>query len=83
MTKMIWKVAGIAALAAGLAACGSGNSTTAPVVPPVVVPPAPRLEDTFGTNFGTAYRADANTDARDPAPGDIIPLSLTTEATTI
>ncbi len=82
MTKNLWKVAGIAALASALAACG-GSSSSAPT-PPVIVPPvATPLEDQFGANFGTAYRAAPNTDAKDPVAGDIVPLSLTTEATTI
>ena len=64
-------------LLAGLAACSNNNPTPAP--PPVVVPPAAKLEDQFGANFGIAYRADPLSEAKDPAPGDIIPLSLTAE----
>lgn len=69
---------------AGLAACGSDNDNAAAPAPPVVVaPPAPRLEDGFGANFGTAFRASPNTDATDPAAGDLIPLDLTKDAVTI
>ena len=80
MKSLYWRLAAVAMAAGGLSACGNNNNTPAP--PPVVVPPppAPKVEDQFGTNFGIAYRADPNTDAKDPMAGDIIPLSLTTEA---
>ena len=83
MRKLYWNIAAIAMMAGGLAACG-GSDNSVPAPPPVVVPPpAPKLEDQFGTNFGVDYRADMNTDAKDPAAGDLIPLSLVTEAVTI
>ena len=80
MKNVYWQIAAVAMVAGGLSACGNSNNTPPP--PPVVVPPppAPKVEDQFGTNFGIAYRADPNTDAKDPMAGDIIPLSLTTEA---
>lgn len=81
MARSIRTIVLVASLAAGLAACGDGGSNTSP--PPVVVPPAPKLEDGFGANFGLAYRADPNSEAKDPTGGDIVPLSLTTEPTTI
>ena len=68
--------------AATLSACGGGETSTGTVTPPVVVPPAARFEDQFGTNFGVAYRNAPNTDATDPVASDIVPLSLTTEAVT-
>ncbi len=83
MTRTIRNVAAVVLFAAGLAACGGNDSSAPPVPPVVVVPPAPRLEDQFGANFGTAYRKSADTDATDPVAGDIVPLSLTTEAVTI
>lgn len=75
----------VLAAGAALAACGGGNdSTAAPPPPVVIVPPAPPpLEDSFGAGFGTRFRAGSNLDATDPVPGDLGPLSLTTEATTI
>ena len=86
MTKTFWKLAGVAAMASGLAACGGGGSSTTAPPPPVVVPPpviAP-IEDQFGAGFGVAYRASPNTDpARDPVAADLVPLSLTTEAVTL
>lgn len=81
MSKLIRNVTTATILGAGLAACGSNNAPPPP--PVVVVPPAAKLEDGFGANFGIAYRADPNTDAKDPVVGDIIPLSLTTDPTTI
>ncbi len=82
MIKLIRNLTVVVLAAAGLAACGSSKKAT-PAPPPVVVPPAAKLEDGFGVNFGIAYRADPNTDAKDPVPGDIIPLSLTTDPTVI
>lgn len=81
MTKNTKRIIALCLLSAGLAACGSNNT---PATPPVVVPPpAAKLEDQFGVNFGTAYRADPNTEAKDPAAGDIIPLDPTKDAVTI
>lgn len=60
-----------------LAACGSsGNKANDP--PPVVVVPPDQL-DGFGARFGTAFRADPNSEPYLPAEGDIAPLDLTTE----
>ena len=84
MKNFYWRIAAIAMVAGGLSACGSNNNNTS-TTPPIVVPPppAPKIEDQFGTNFGIAYRADPNTDAKDPMAGDIIPLSLTTDPVTL
>jgi len=80
MRTLYWRIAAVAMTTGLLAACGNNGSTpTPPVTPPVVVPPVAKVEDQFGTNFGIAYRGDANTDAKDPTAGDIIPLSLTTD----
>ena len=81
MTKLMKNAALLALLAGGLAACGSNN--TAPTPGPVVTPPTAKVEDGFGANFATAYRADPNTDAKDPVAGDIIPLDLTKNAVQI
>lgn len=83
MTRLIWKIAGVAALAGGLAACGSDNSAPPPAPVVTTPPPAARLEDGFGAGFGTAFRADVNGVARDPVAGDLAPLDLTKDATTI
>ena len=76
---------GTAALAAvaGLGACGGGGDDDVAVVTPPPTPPAARFEDQFGANFGIAFRASANSDPRDPAPGDIIPISFTTDPVNI
>ncbi|MGD2133703.1 MAG: hypothetical protein PVI23_12990 [Maricaulaceae bacterium] len=78
----------IAAVAAALAigACDdlyddNGGGYTPPPPPPP--PPATPLEDTFGTGFGTAFRADPNTDPVDPMAGDIVALDLTADPTEI
>lgn len=83
MRTLFWKIAAITAVAGALAACGSDNAP-APA-PPTTAPPttAARIEDGFGANFGTAYRADVNSSPRDPVAGDIVPLDLTKDPTTI
>lgn len=81
MRTLYWRLLAVAVAAGGVSACGSSGSTTA--APPPVVTPAAKLEDQFGTNFGIAFRNNPNTDATDPAPGDIIPLSLTTDPVAI
>lgn len=81
MRKLIRNTVILSMLAGGLAACGSNNDTS--TTGPVVTPPAAKVEDGFGANFGTAYRADPNSIAKDPAPGDIIPLDLTKNAVQI
>ena len=66
-----------AVAASALAACSGGGSSMA-VSPPPPPPPAPQ-EDFFGTGFGTDFRAMANSTPAVPKPGDIIPVSYTTE----
>ena len=81
MSKLLRNMLFVTVAGAALAACGGGDEAT--TTPPVVVPPAPKLEDGFGANFGIAFRADPNSIAKDPQPGDIIPLSLTALPVTI
>ena len=85
MAISIKRVAFVSAVSAGLAACGGGGSDTAAPPPPVVVVPpvAAPIEDSFGAGFGMRFRVGMNTDATDPVPGDLGPISFTTEATTI
>ena len=67
--------ASLLALSVGLAACnngGGGGGSSPPA-------PAAKFEDQFGAAFGVAYRADANSEPKDVAPGDVIPASLTAE----
>lgn len=81
MTR-IRNIVGVVTVAAGLSACGGGGGDST-VTPPVVVAPATKLEDMFGTGFGTRYRTDANAQATDPVAGDLGPVSLTTAPVTI
>ena len=76
MTHRMRNSLAVLLISAATASCSDNNST--PTVPPTV-PPVAKTEDQFGANFGVAYRKDPNTDATDPTPGDIIPLSLTTD----
>ena len=82
MTKNTKRIIAICLASAALAACGGSNNT--PPAPPVAVtPPAAKLEDQFGAGFGTAFLADPNTEAKDPAPGDLNPVDLLREPITI
>jgi hypothetical protein len=82
MTKNTKRIIAICLASAALADCGGSNNT--PPAPPVAVtPPAAKLEDQFGAGFGTAFRADPNTEAKDPAPGDVNPVDPTREPITI
>ena len=78
MTRYLVTTATIAVLGFALSACGGGGrSMNTTVTPP---PAAAPFEDQFGAaGFGVGFRAGANTDPRDIAPGDIIPLSLTAD----
>lgn len=82
MAKFTRRIIAVALAGTALASCGGGGND-APPPPVVVTPPAAKIEDGFGANFGIAYRADPNTDAKDPVGGDIIPLDLTTDPVTI
>ena len=77
MTRILLTTATIAMLGLALSACGGGGKSMNVVVAP---PAAAPFEDQFGASgFGVGFRAGANTDPRDIAPGDIIPLSLTAD----
>lgn len=77
MTRILMTTVSIALLGSALAACGgAGKSMNATVTPPAAAP----FEDQFGaTGFGVDFRAGANTDPHDVAPGDVIPVSLTAD----
>lgn len=64
------------ALAVAASACGGGGGGGG-------LPQQQRLEDTFGAGFGQAFRANPNSDPRDPAAGDVVPADLTRDATPI
>lgn len=81
MTSKAQRFLAICLLSATVTACGSNNANTTPVA--LVTPPAAKVEDGFGAGFGTAYRADPNTEAKDPVATDINPVDPTKEPTTI
>ena len=66
----------VAALGLTIAACGSSSAPK---------PPEPgggitvRQEDQFGIKFGTAFRADNNSEPDSPADDEIVPIFPTTE----
>jgi hypothetical protein len=69
--KVGLSVAALGALAAG---CSGGNNSKSSPVTSVTA-----QEDSFGTVFGTAFRADPDSSPIIPKDGDIIPLSLDTD----
>jgi hypothetical protein len=73
MDRLIWKIAGLTALAGGLTACGSDSSAPPAAQLPTTPAVAARIEDSFGAGFGTAYRADVNGMPGDPAATAINP----------
>lgn len=77
MTRLIRNAAAVALATLGLAACGGGGGGGMTVVTPP--PPSAALEDAFGAGFATSYRANPNTDPREPAAADIIAVSPTTD----
>ena len=82
MTRILLTTATIAALGLALSACGGGGKSMNVVVAPP--PAAAPFEDQFGASgFGVGFRAGANTDPRDIAPGDILALSLTADPVTL
>jgi len=66
----------VALCAAREAGSGGGGGGGGVTMPP---PPPPPQEDFFGTAFGVDFRAPPNSNPVVPSPGDIIPVSLTTE----
>ena len=79
MKRALLNGAAIGLTAITLAACGGGGGVGRG--PPT--PPPARLEDGFGAGFAAAFRIAMFGDPRDPAPGDIIALSLTADPTPI
>ena len=80
MKSFLLHSAAAAALLASLAACGGGGGSDGDTTVTPPAPPTPvRLEDQFGAQFGATFRTAPNSDPRDPAPGDLIPISFTTD----
>lgn len=70
---------GASMLGLGLALAACGSSYQAPPPPPGGGGVTVRQEDSFGIAFGTAFRADNNSEPYNPMDGDIIAVSLLTE----
>lgn len=74
---------GACLLGLGLAVAACGSSNPSPPPPPGGGGATVRQEDSFGIAFGTAFRADNNSEPYSPADGDLIAVSLLTEPTVI
>lgn len=76
MSKTLWiGLAGAALFAlAGCSSGGGGGDDDGPVTPVAA-------QDQFGQTFASAFKTDANAAAGpiDPQPGDLPPVSLTTD----
>lgn len=82
MNKSLLVVGGVVLLGIGLAGCGSSRSGVMGGGGDVGGTPAKPLafEDQFGANgFAPAYRAQPNSEPRDVAAGDVIPVNATAE----
>ena len=79
-TQLVLKASAVIMLAAGLAACGSGNYTPTPTPTQTA---AAQQEDQFGIVFGNDFRAGANGEPATVSDGDLVAVSLTTEPVTI
>lgn len=84
MTRNLGKLILISILVTGIAACkGKSSSAPAPAPPPPVggAPPPPAAPLTvaqqLGTVFSTIFTAVSTAEPKDPAAGDLVPVSLT------
>ena len=68
----------ILAAGASLTACQKKAESDAAVFDAPGAGPT-RTEDKFGTNFGTAFRAPANSEPANVSDGDLPPVSNTTD----
>lgn len=86
MKRLLVRLAMTAAVVVPLAACSDSNDMDrTSVTPPPAPPPPPPVStaftvESFGAGFASIFRADANSEPRDPGEGDIIPISFTTES---
>ena len=86
MRKTLLRLAVTAAVIVPIAGCSDGNDrdddvVVAPPSPPA--PPAAGSLESIGASFAAIFRADANSEPRDPAEGDLPPVNLTAEAVEI
>lgn len=80
MRLRLLKLAGLLTATTVLAACGSGGGDGGATVVTPAPPAAPApLEDMFGLGFGATFRLAGGGDAREPATGDLNPVSFTTD----
>ena len=79
-TQLLLKASTVLMLAAGLAACSSGNYTPTPTPTQTVTA---LQEDQFGIAFGQDFRAFPNGEPSPVADSDVVAISLTTEPVTI
>jgi hypothetical protein len=87
MTRKLGKLILISILVTGIAACkGKSSQAPAPAPPPVggtppATPPAAPLTvaQQLGTAFSAIFTAASTGEPKDPAAGDLIPVSATTE----
>ena len=71
-----------------LSACGSGNNSPPPPAPPPIggtppppppPPPPTSVAGQLGAGFASIFGAAANSQPKDPAPGDIVPVNKTAQ----
>jgi hypothetical protein len=81
--KRISQIGLLALAASTLAACDGGQNTGTAAAAPLTAEAPAREENSFGANFGTAFRAAQTATLVTPADGDVVPLSLMTNPTAI
>ena len=80
-TANIMRAGAALLLPLAMAACSdrSGGDTPQAVPPSGVVPPTASIQSQIGAAFASFFDASNATDAKDPTPADLPPVSLTTE----
>ena len=80
-TANIMRAGAALLLPLAMAACSdrSGGDTPQAVPPPGVIPPTASIQSQIGAAFASFFDASNATDAKDPTPADLPPVSLTTE----
>jgi hypothetical protein len=88
MTRKLGKLILISILVTGIVACKPKNNGSPPVsnpppvgtTPPATPPAAPlTVAQQLGAVFATIFGAASTTEPKDPAAGDIVPVSATAE----
>lgn len=85
MKRLLLKFAMTAVVVVSLAACGKSNKRDEVVVAPPASAPAPpppvgaTALESISAAFAAFFRASSDTEPRDPAEGDLPPVSFTTE----